>query len=74
MTLSRKVNRPSALRISALRETTRTMARPLIEVRSVAIRNEVETRRLVEETGDWLLLAGVSLLGWLTAATAIGFV
>lgn len=74
MTLSKKVNWASALKASAVRDTTRTIARPLTEVRSAAARNEAEIGRLIDEIGAWLVLGAVSLLGWIAAAAVFGLV
>jgi hypothetical protein len=74
MTLLKKMNRPSALRTGVARETTRTITRPLVQVRSAAVRNEAEIGRLIDEIGAWLVFGSISLLGWIAAAAAFGLV
>jgi hypothetical protein len=48
--------------------------RTQIRDRRRAIERNEELHRLLEEIGDWSLFAGVSLVGWLTAAVAFGII
>ena len=73
MTLSKKTNWAPALRTSVRDRTMRMSPRPRTQTRSIAVWNRVNYR-LVEEIGDWMLLAGVSLVGWIAAAIAFGIV
>jgi hypothetical protein len=73
MTLSKKTSWSPAIRESALRSGTPKSTRQRTQTRSIAVWNRVNYR-LVEEIGDWMLLAGVSLVGWITAAIAFGII
>jgi hypothetical protein len=67
MTLSRRITSPWPLRARVVRKTTRAVALPIIRVGA-------KTRHLLAESAAWLMFAAVSLLGWLVAAMAFGFI
>jgi hypothetical protein len=73
MALSKKVNWSAALKTSTLRRAIPSRTRPRTDTPSIVSRYRIEPR-LLEEIGDWLLLAGVSLVGWIAAAIAFGIV
>ena len=71
MALLKKVNWGATLRTSALRRAMPVRARSRTDTPSFVSRYRIEPR-LLEEIGDWALLAGVSLVGWIAAAIAFG--
>ena len=73
MALLKKMNWGATLRTSALRRAMPVRTRSRTDTPSTVSRYRIEPR-LLDEIGDWLLLAGVSLVGWLAAAIAFGIV
>jgi hypothetical protein len=73
MALLKRMNWGATLRTSALRRALDVRTRSRTDAPSIVSRYRIEPR-LLEEIGDWLLLAGVSLVGWLAAAIAFGII
>jgi hypothetical protein len=53
------------------RSRTRAATRPAVQAYSITVRID---RAQLTEARDWTILAGVSLVGWLTAAIVFGVV